>query len=97
MEEKTVAPTPAPAVMDVIPPAEPVAPSPPPEAETESEAAAPDPAPAPPAAAKADTPKPPAPKPAQEPSSHVTAAIMATVVIVLGLSALAVVAYLKSR
>lgn len=83
---------PSPPVMDVTPPA-PMA-TPPPEDEPDltqnNEPVAPPP----------NKPKPPkakaSPKP-HNPNSSVTAAIVATVIIVLGLAALATYAYLKTR
>jgi uncharacterized protein HemX len=76
-------PTPKPPVMDVVPP--PVA--------TELPRTG-DPKPQPPAQPKA-APEPP--KPPKQPGNGVTAAIVATVIIVLGLALLAVYAYLKQK
>jgi outer membrane biosynthesis protein TonB len=90
MEENPEAPTPAEApkpapVMDVVPP--PAAAPQPDNVEPQVDK------PEPKAAAKPPAPKPVTPK---RPSTGMTPAIIATVIIVLGLAALAVYAYLKT-
>ena len=89
-----VSPTP---VMDVVPPpaTEPVAVAPPEEVQSKATETATDLNPTP--AETAKQPALPKPTPAKPQNKGVTAAIIATVVIVLGLAVLAVVAYLKQK